>query len=35
MWQALKTIGIDYRHKLSVAFIFVALENILFVVATT
>ena len=32
MWQALKTIGIDYRHKLSVAFIFVALENILFLI---
>ena len=32
MWQALKTIGIDYRHKLSMAFIFVALENILFLI---
>ena len=32
MWQALKTIGIDYRHKLLVAFIFVALENVLFLI---
>ena len=30
MWQAVRTIGIDYRKKLVITFILVALENILF-----
>ena len=32
MWQAVRTIGMDYRKKLLITFIFVALENILFLV---
>ena len=32
MWQAVRTIGIDYRKKLVITFILVALENILFLI---